>query len=209
MDEKYRQIPIQRKLNRILFDYRNTPSTSTNKTPSSSVFCYVPRTLVNSSNPVKLSIENEQKQSVKPSSASHKSSYSPPVKTYNRGDKVLYRNHLDEFARWIPAIILEKISPLTYLINLEGNVRMVHANQIRISDLSDMFHPTLPVICSKPRSESPEPPTRESEFSSPSGIQQAPAEKQKSVKKKQQSDSAAPTLRRSKRIKSKTKKALG
>lgn len=126
LDEKFKPIPIQRKLNRILFNYRNTPSTSTGRTPSSLLFSYVPRTLLNSGNPVKLDIENEQRTTIKlPSPPTTPDDRPVGSKTYSRGDKVMYRNHLDDYVRWIPAIVLEKISPHTFLINVNGNVRMV------------------------------------------------------------------------------------
>lgn len=208
LDEKFKPMPIQRKLNRILFNYRNTPSTTTSRTPSFMMFSYVPRTLLSSSNPVKLDIQNEQKNVVKPSLRPKKSGSSLVCsKTYSRGDKVIYRNHMDDYVRWIPAIVLEKISPHTYLINLNGNVRMVHANQIRVSDLSDKFHPSIPVICPIPESEQP---TTEVEVpGSSTAIQQRPLNKKKSPKKKKsekrkRSDSTSPKLRRSKRIRDKT-----
>lgn len=212
LDEKFKPIPIQRKLNRILFNYRNTPSTSTGRTPSSLMFCYVPRTLLNSSNPVKLDIQNEQNTAINHPSPPAKPDNRPEnSKTYSRGDKVMYRNHLDDYVRWVPAIVLEKISPHTFLINLHGNVRMVHANQIRTSDLSDKFHPSLPVICPNPDSESP---TSEEEVPGPSSEvqQQKPLPKKKNPKKKKsahkrrRSESTSPKLRRSKRIRNKALK---
>ncbi|XP_062715028.1 uncharacterized protein K02A2.6-like [Aedes albopictus] len=211
LDEKFKPIPIQRKLNRILFNYRNTPSTTTGRTPSSMMFSYVPRTLLNVSNPIKLDIQNQQKNVVKPSLTPAKSN-SPPVcpKTYSRGDKVFYRNHMDDSVRWIPAIVLEKISPHTYLINLNGNVRMVHTNQIRVSDLSDKYHPSLPVISPIPESEQP---TIGVEVPGPSSVvrpttsnKKKSPKKKKSENKRKRSESTSPKLRRSKRIRNRTLK---
>jgi hypothetical protein len=113
------------------------------------LFSYTPRTLVNILNPRKVEIESSHsKPAAKPkqSTAQELAEPSKPLVKYNVGDKVLYRNHFKELVRWIPAIILQKLSPLTYLININGNVRMVQMNQIRHSDLSDEFHPSIPVI---------------------------------------------------------------
>lgn len=134
-----------RKINRFLINYRNTPSTVTNRTSSSMIFAYTPRTLTNVVNPQKVEVESTHAKPtiVRKEPIVQHSHESVKTKSFKAGDKVLYRNHFKEIVRWIPAIVLQKLSPLTYLINLEGHVRMAHANQIRYSDLSDKFHPLL------------------------------------------------------------------
>ena len=129
IDKRLKQIPLQEKINKILFNYRNTPYTSTDKTPSSLLFSYVSRTLLNTSKPVKLSIQNDKRcVTILPKTYCIHNAYTncihkqaSPTHTYSRGDKVFYRNHMEEYVRWIPAVVLDKISPNTYLINLQGN----------------------------------------------------------------------------------------
>ena len=50
---------------------------------------------------------------------------------YVKGENVWYRNHFKELIRWIPCKVVKKLSALRYLIELGGNIRMVHINQIR------------------------------------------------------------------------------
>lgn len=154
LDEKCKPLSLSRKINRFLISYRNTPCTVTNRTPSSMLYSYTPRTLVNLVNPRKVEIESVYPKNVVstkcvPSTSSNHAVQS--TKTFTAGEKVFYRNHFKEIVRWIPAVILQKLSPLTYLINVDGNVKMVHVNQIRHSDLSDKFHPSMPITPKAPQ----------------------------------------------------------
>lgn len=55
----------------------------------------------------------------------------------------MYKNHFKNFIKWIPATTHEQISETKYFINIHNFVRFVHKNQLRISKLSDKFHPLL------------------------------------------------------------------
>ena len=43
----------------------------------------------------------------------------------------MYRNHFKDLVRWIPATIIKKVSYTTYTANINGNIRLVHKNQLR------------------------------------------------------------------------------
>lgn len=159
-DEKCKPLSLSRKINRFLISYRNTPCTVTNRTPSSLLYAYTPRTLTNLINPRKVEIESNHPKNVISSKGVPPSKCVPSTspnralqsgKTFNVGEKIFYRNHFKEIVRWIPAVVLQKLSPLTYLINVDGNVKMVHVNQIRHSDLSDKFHPSVPTTPTAPQ----------------------------------------------------------
>nr|XP_029732055.1 uncharacterized protein K02A2.6-like [Aedes albopictus] len=211
LDDKQKSLSVGRKINRFLINYRNTPCTVTNRTPSSMVFTYTPRTLTNSINPRKVELESTQAKPVVRVDDRINQSL-PEIKcTYRVGDKVLYRNHFKELVRWIPVIILKKLSPLTYLISVEGNVRIVHTNQIRVSDLSDIFHPSLPIAQPvQDRIEQSDESTRPADATSVGSRekQSQPASKsstkqtskKKSQAKRRRSESKSPKVRRSNRL---------
>lgn len=47
------------------------------------------------------------------------------------GESVFYRHHFKNWIKWIPAIVKQQISPVTYLIEVNGTIRFVQENQIR------------------------------------------------------------------------------
>ncbi|XP_058122770.1 uncharacterized protein LOC131293704 [Anopheles ziemanni] len=127
LDTRYKPLSLQRKLNQILFKYRNSPCTVTKVTPSERVFCYVPHTVTAKVNPIK---GNERQMSTMEESRSQSKIVGNQVE-YEEEESVFYRNHFKEHMRWIPAIVKKKISGLRYLISLNGIIRMVHKNQLR------------------------------------------------------------------------------
>ena len=56
--------------------------------------------------------------------------------------------HFKNVVKWIPAIILEKISPIRYKILIENFVRIVHKNQIRYLNNHDLY-PEPSNICKR------------------------------------------------------------
>jgi len=53
------------------------------------------------------------------------------VKEYEVNDKVMCRNYSDHSSKWIPGLILQKLSPVSYLIKCGGDlVCKRHINQI-------------------------------------------------------------------------------
>lgn len=65
---------------------------------------------------------------------------------FKTGDLVMYRNHFKSHIRWIPARVIEVISKLTYLINVNSHVRYVQENQIKLSTLSPQLHPSIVLV---------------------------------------------------------------
>lgn len=60
------------------------------------------------------------------------------VTKFELGQKVWYRNHLEDKVRWMPATVKQCLSPLTYLIEVEGKIRFVQENQIKGDKRSDI-----------------------------------------------------------------------
>lgn len=146
-------------LSKFLFHYRNIPSTSTNKSPSELLLSYKCRSNMTLINPkglnksVKVNINenyiNKNKKDVQVKNKvtkSKSSNYQEFLKNrilFNPGEKVLYRNHFKSEIKWIPAIVIKKVSEFMYLIKLNNYIRTVHENQIRKSELADKYHPLI------------------------------------------------------------------
>lgn len=54
-----------------------------------------------------------------------------------------YRCHFKSWVKWIPATIKKQVSPLTYLIEINGTVRYVQENQIRYPSAQDKHNKTF------------------------------------------------------------------
>lgn len=124
-------------------NYNNTPSTTTKVAPNKLIFSYTPRTVLNSLKKIEKSNinykENIEKNRKKEFSIKHEIKDKDKI-CFKKGEKVLYRNHFKDIVKWIPAVICEVVSPLTYLIKTENRIRFVHKNQLRLSNLNDKFH---------------------------------------------------------------------
>lgn len=156
-----KQLTIQQRLNKFLTQQRNSPCMSTSKTPSEMLFSYKPKILLDLINPKKVQFSldnnNQEKTNNKIVTTKEKSKKNERdkqiCKNFVRGDKVLFQNHFRSYVKWVPAIVLKKVSPLTFLINVNNHVRFVHVNHLRVSQLEDKFHPNLKIVCPEERSE--------------------------------------------------------
>lgn len=134
------------KVTQCLYQYRNKMSTVTNKTPNELVLAYKPRTSMDLINP-----RSQIKSILKPSQSSDRRNIHSPKKsqnvvpqkavkpTFSANDPIYYRNHFKNDVKWIPATYLKQLSRYTFLIRLNGNVRTVHRNQFRESQLCDKY----------------------------------------------------------------------
>lgn len=137
-------LSTEEKTNKFLLYYRNTPCTTNGRTPSSILFAFKPKIVLdlikNNSNTSKIIVKNYKNIKEKVMINTDKSKI---VKNeFSKNDNVMYLNHVKDFVKWVPAKIAKVISNLRYLIITGGQVRYVHRNQIRKSNLSDKFHVT-------------------------------------------------------------------
>jgi transposase InsO family protein len=143
-DLKYKNLNTNQKLDLILFSYRNTPTTTTNKTPSELLFNYKQKTLLNSiikKEKCKIIDSKNHSGELKNDNCTNGNQINKAINfSFSKGEKVLYRLHYKDFVKWKPAIIKEKISSCTYKILLEGSIKFVHINQLRKSNLDDKYH---------------------------------------------------------------------
>lgn len=149
LDQQFNRKPLSRKLNEILAWYNSVPSTVTGKSPSELIFRYKPRTVLTNINPKSLLYDKNEEVKISKSvtfdeskneeyaydlrSNELKNDNCKPTNDFKKGEKVMYRNHLKEIVRWIPAIILDRIGSFLYKIKLieNGSIKNVHKNQIR------------------------------------------------------------------------------
>lgn len=125
VENKNQHVNLEDSIQNFLFNYRNTQSTVTNQSPSDLMLAYKTRTFVTVLN--KSAKFGEEKEKVREGERDDKQC---EVK-FKIGDRVFYKNHLKEMIKWIPCIITGRKSSFVYVINLKGNVRTAHVNQLR------------------------------------------------------------------------------
>ncbi|XP_049283943.1 uncharacterized protein K02A2.6-like isoform X1 [Anopheles funestus] len=193
IDEKVKHLSLTRKINRFLTNYRNTPCTVTKVTPASRIFSYVPTTIMNSMKPktgaTPLKKSSMKKQFSKPNVFN--TSYMTKTVEFKEGEKALYRNHFKELFRWIPVTIYKKLSILRYLVNINGNIRMVHVNQLKKNSNYE------PITLAQPQTTKYE---EEKELSDKVKLEPKPS------RKRARSESSSPPIRRSERLKGQPRK---
>lgn len=128
VDRKYSSIPMQYKLDNFLIKYRNTPTTTTNKTPSDLLLNYRPRIILDAmltrrddhggkkdgQNQINAKQENrieegkEQRQ------------------CFKEGDKIWYKHFYKFEEKKLPGEVLERMGNKVYKIKVNGGVKEVH-----------------------------------------------------------------------------------
>lgn len=120
---------IQTKINKFLLKYRNTPTTTTGKTPAELIFAYKPITPLDLLKPPFTS-----NVEVKPNQPEF-----IPLQIFVEGEKVLVKLRRDR-DETIPTKILKSIGAHTYLVEVKGSTKLVHTNQLRKSYLDTNLH---------------------------------------------------------------------
>jgi transposase InsO family protein len=142
LDHKFSHMNFQQKLTRVLFNYNQSPSTVTKKSPAEMMLSFIPST--NFSQLTKTKKVDFDLSKNKYYSTSHNKKDQPKIiQKFQKGEKVMYRNHFKNYVKWIPAVVHEIVSPLTYKVIVSGSLKYVHQNQIRHSELEDQFHPSI------------------------------------------------------------------
>lgn len=156
LDTELKHLDIQQRIVKFLMHNRNTPTMNSSETPSQLILSYKPRILLDSVNKkVRFNLENNKEiEFVKNKNVYNKNNVRKTgngenkilYKNFKKGEKVMFLNHIKNYLKWIPAVILKKISPLTYLIKIHNIVRYCHQNVLRKSNLHDKFHPSRKMI---------------------------------------------------------------
>lgn len=170
IDPRTRNMPTTEMLRKMLFSYNNTPSTVTSRSPTDLLFLYKPKTVLNSINPTTITKQSVSKSRVKFDLSRNKTYTIPaktsvkvnlnknvnykqiPVKALKNGEKVWYQNSFKDFVKWIPGEIIKRISKYLYLVNIRGNFRTAHQNQLKVyHSHSPVYSPvtTAPILRNK------------------------------------------------------------
>lgn len=125
-------LQISEMIQKFIFTYRNTPITKSDVTPSEKVFSFSPRNEFST-----LRVEKEQ---VKMLEVKNQQEIKPKIE-FLKNEEVLYLSALKGYIYSHRARIVEKMSQYVYQIDIEGQKRLAHINQLRKSKLN--LHPIM------------------------------------------------------------------
>lgn len=119
------------KLSEILFHYRNTPCSTTGKSPAELFLKREPRIKLSLIKP-SLQSKVELKQTA---SKMFHDGQSPVMRSYDLYQRVRVRNMRGGREKWVPGTVVKINGPSTYIVRVAGNVRrFVHADHLRCDD---------------------------------------------------------------------------
>lgn len=134
VDPKFKDLPIQDKIDNFLFRYRNTPTTTTNQTPASCLFTFTPKTKLQilrppTSNAITLPQPNGNK--IDKQNQKENQSATLKVPEFKTNENVWYIINYKAHVNKVPATITKKITKLMYEIKINNNRRNAHIRQLR------------------------------------------------------------------------------
>ena len=125
------------KISEILFHYRNTPSSTTGKSPAELFLKRSPRIRLSLIKPC-LQSKIETKQGA---AKLHHDGNCPVVRKYDVYQRVLVRNKRGGKEKWMPGTVVKVTGPSTYIVRMAGNIRrFVHADHITYDDSLENQH---------------------------------------------------------------------
>lgn len=139
LDNKLTKESGFQKIQRFRCGYNNTPSTVTGKSPNEIILNYVPRTEVNMLNP----LVNQEKRKLVSKKENSKVTLNKSMafkKEFSGGEEILYRNHFRSYFKWIPGRVIKRLSKYIYVIEVKGNRKTVHYNQIKASPVKEVWY---------------------------------------------------------------------
>jgi hypothetical protein len=115
---------LQHKIDKFLLCYRNTPHSTTNRTPASMLYKYVVRTTFHAMQP---SAARKVDAALDRQRVSHDAQAKERV--FEPGDQVWVRQHIGQ-KRWRAATVLNQCGPLSYNVQLGESVQQRHIDQL-------------------------------------------------------------------------------
>lgn len=141
LDPRRRKESWQLKVDRFLFKYRTTPSSVTGVSPANMIFQFKPRTLLdilkfntNTKEYVKRGNLNQPGKEAQKKNCDNKlvnSNLRTKVCEFSTNEKIFYRNVFCNTVKWIPGVILRKLSKYRYLIIVNNVQKQAHINQLK------------------------------------------------------------------------------
>lgn len=126
-------LTLKEKIQKFVIYHNNSPSTTTGNSPSGIIFAFKPKTLLDL-------INIRFKETIDQSGNMNGLNNSFKKFEFEVGQNVMYLNHFKSHVHWIPAKVIKRVSMCTYLIEVYGNIRFVHENQLKKSNLSEIHH---------------------------------------------------------------------
>lgn len=126
-DAKYNtKRSLQHRIDSFLFSYRNTPHSMTGLVPSEIMFKFSPKTHLSLLKP-HLTSQMEIKQENILQSANN----TRKPRNFELSENVYVRTVRQEQINWQPGIVTKVVSPVTYLVKVDGRIRFVHIDHLR------------------------------------------------------------------------------
>jgi hypothetical protein len=175
----------------------------TNMTPSEAMFKFKPKTHLSLLKPHLVNEMEAKQQAITQSADAHRGK----PRIFKLNDRVYVRTVRQEKVNWQSGIVTKVISPVTYLVQVEGRTRFVHIDHLRanhaIEDEEDITLQFPREIYQSPKvvtpAESPRPntPIKRQSFSPPGDSPKLSPKKAAATEPKLTEEE--PTLRRSQR----------
>ncbi|KAL1444211.1 hypothetical protein MTO96_041866 [Rhipicephalus appendiculatus] len=181
---------IQHRLDQFLFTYRNTPCSTTGKTPAQSFLSWAPRT--------RLSILHPElaKRSEPTSSREQDQGQKKNWREFDAGERVRVRGIRPGDPHWLTGTIVRRVSVATYIVKVEGQERFMHADDI-VNTSAPLTLPRTVRITGTPLAQ-PGPATPEETEETPTEVQEPTSETTDSTTAEEQPPEPLP--RRSTRV---------
>lgn len=145
---KESELSIQDKIDKYLLWSRNTPSVETGRSPAELVFAFKPRVILDNVNDFLYKEDNleiKNKKTIEVSDVEVNTTETQVKQSFQVNDKVFYRCHFKSWIKWMPAFVKKMVSPLTYLIEVNNQIRYVQENQLRYPSKKDKHFVYSPI----------------------------------------------------------------
>lgn len=123
---------LRERLEHFLLAYRTTPCTVTGRSPAELFLKRAPRTKLSLLKP---SFQKDMEK-VQHKAKSHIDRHRSAFRFFTEGDKVYVKTVRGEKVSWTEGLVVEVISPVTYLVNTGGKVHFVHVDHMRVASYS-------------------------------------------------------------------------
>lgn len=139
IDERSKNVPIMSKITNFLLKHRLTPTTVTGNSPSSMIFNFKPKSLLDVLNgkPIARSMDPSA-HVIKRQNTFEGNKIEMKVVTYDIDEIVSYQIVWNNFIKWIPAKIIRKISKSVYVVLVNGTSKTAHLRQLRKSKAKNL-----------------------------------------------------------------------
>lgn len=140
IDERTKKVPILSKVTNFLLKHRLTPTTVTGNSPASMIFNFKPKSLLDVLNDRPIARRNDPPVYTQKKQETHeiKNQIIKKVETYEINEIVSYQIVWNNFVKWVPAKVIQKISNSVYTVLVNGTSKNAHLRQLRKTKASNL-----------------------------------------------------------------------